>query len=152
MSAVQSNEKPTGNWTFFAAGDPKGQPRPRAFSRGGVTRMYDPGTAEGWKASVAVESKVAKPSVPLLGPVSVNLEFFFRRPKRLLRKCDPDGRVPHDGKPDLDNLAKAVLDALTQLGWWLDDSQVCAGWWAKWYVARGCTPGVCVEVRRVVSE
>ena len=33
--------------SFTVLGDPKGQPRPKAFSRGGHAAVYDPGTAEG---------------------------------------------------------------------------------------------------------
>ncbi len=28
-------------------------------------------------------------------------------------------------KPDVDNLAKLILDAMTKAGYWLDDNQVC---------------------------
>ena len=132
--------------TFFAPGNPKGQPRPRAFSRGGSARVYDPGTAEGWKGSVAIGSQPFKPLAPLTGPIRVDLEFYFARPKRLCRKADHSGRIPHTGKPDLDNLAKAVLDALTQLGWWQDDAQVVAGLWAKFWVPMGAAPGALVTV------
>ena len=40
-----------------APGIPKGQPRPRAFSRNGHARVFDPGTAEGWKSAVAVAAQ-----------------------------------------------------------------------------------------------
>lgn len=136
----------TRTWRFFAPGNPKGQPRPRAFSRGGSARVYDPGTAEGWKGSVAIGSQPFKPPAPLSGPIRVDLEFYFARPKRLCRRNDPQGRIPHAGKPDLDNLAKAVLDALTQLGWWQDDAQVFAGLWVKFWVPMGTAPGVIVMV------
>jgi len=36
-------------FSTFARGAPKGQPRPRAFSREGKASVYDPGTAEGLK-------------------------------------------------------------------------------------------------------
>jgi Holliday junction resolvase RusA-like endonuclease len=32
--------------------------------------------------------------------------------------------VPHIKKPDLDNMLKNILDAMTRLGFWRDDSQV----------------------------
>ena len=64
---------------FFAAGLPKGQPRPRAFSRGGHARVYDPGTAEGWKASVALAARDELPPAPLEGALSVSLRFYMPR-------------------------------------------------------------------------
>lgn len=48
--------------TFFIHGDPKPQPRPRAFARrmGAkfVARVYDAGTAEGWKSQIAMTEAV----------------------------------------------------------------------------------------------
>ena len=122
--------------SFWVAGDPKAQPRHRAFARGGNVRCYDPGTAEGWKALIAAAARPHLPIVPLKGPVEVHIDFFFRRPKRLLRKRDPDRVMWYDRKPDRDNLAKAVLDALTQIGFWFDDAQVCSGRVRKFYCAK----------------
>ncbi len=113
---------------FIAYGDPKGQPRPRAFSRGGMTRMYDPGTAEGWKGQIAAAAMPHKPAERLEGPLRVALLFYFARPKshsnsKGIKPTAPEWRT---SKPDADNLAKAVLDCITQLGFWKDDSQVAS--------------------------
>lgn len=111
---------------FFAPGLPKGQPRPRAFARNGRANVYDPGTAEGWKSDIAV---AAKPHLgeKFEGALKVTLRFAMPRPKSHYRK-DGTSRpgIPEffTKKPDADNLAKAVLDALTQLGAWHDDAQV----------------------------
>jgi Holliday junction resolvase RusA-like endonuclease len=113
---------------FRANGMPKGQPRPRAFVRGNRAAVYDPGTAEGWKGDVAracaeLEGKA------LHTPLSVTLTFYMPRPKGHYRTngtLKPAAPVyMHDSKPDADNLAKAVLDALTGIRAWLDDDQVC---------------------------
>lgn len=124
---MQSNSK----ITFFAEGLPKGQPRPKAFSRGGHASVYDPGTAEGWKACVAM---AAKPHIEarITGPVRLTLSFRFPRPKShfgkkqghpILKESAPDF---HTSKPDSDNLAKAIMDALSQIGIWNDDAQVAS--------------------------
>ena len=114
--------------TFRANGMPKGQPRPRAFSRGGRAAVYDPGTAEGWKSCVAVAAKELEGRC-LHVPLSVTLTFYLPRPKSHFRtngQLKPSVPVfMHANKPDADNLAKAVLDALTTLRVWLDDDQVC---------------------------
>lgn len=114
--------------TFYAEGHPKGQPRPKAFSRGGHAAVYDPGTAEGWKSQVAIAAKPFLPTEPLACPLSLRLSFFMPRPKAHFRGKDSILRdtAPgvHTGTPDADNLAKAVMDALTQLGMWRDDGQV----------------------------
>ena len=134
------------SFSFFADGDPKGQPRPRAFARGGKARVYDPGTAEGFKGSVAVAAKLAGLSGRNIdGPISVRLIAFFRRPKAHYRKTGLRGDAPkfHTSKPDTDNLAKAVLDALTVIGSWGDDAQVANLYVEKRYGERA---GVSAEV------
>lgn len=114
--------------SVFVYGEPKGQPRPRAFSRGGKARVYDPGTAEGWKSAIAEGFRKWLPPSPLAGRVSVEIKAAFARPKGHWKK---DGRtlakgapLDHVQKPDADNMAKAVLDALTTIGMWQDDAQV----------------------------
>lgn len=116
--------------TFFVDGTPKGQPRPKAFSRGGIASVYDPGTAEGWKGCVALAAKDKRPTEPFTGALELTLHFFFPRPKNHFRTgknaslLRDDSPLRHTGKPDSDNLAKAVMDAMTQLAFWKDDGQV----------------------------
>ena len=132
--------------SFFAAGIPKGQPRPRAFARKfGNTysaRVYDPGTAEGWKAQVALAAKASLYGVfPLPGPLGVSLAFYMPRPKGHFGKKGLKASAPSfpTGKPDVDNLAKAVLDALTQVGMWVDDAQIITLMVSKHYGQKtGC--------------
>lgn len=133
---------------FDVHGEPKGQPRPRAFARGGKARVYDPGTAEAWKGSIALAAGIAIQGPPpmLDAPLRVHVAFYFPRPARLLRKKDPDGLIPHTAKPDSDNAAKAVLDALTAIGMWRDDSLVCSLIAEKFYAARGKPSGALVQI------
>ena len=79
------------------------------------------------------------------GPISVRLIAFFRRPKAHYRKTGLRGDAPkfHTSKPDTDNLAKAVLDALTVIGSWGDDAQVANLYVEKRYGERA---GVSAEV------
>lgn len=113
--------------SFFVEGTPKGQPRPKAFVRGGHAAVYDPGTAEGWKSQVAL---AAWPFLgdPFAGPVKLTLGFRMPRPRAHYRgktmTLRDDAPQYHIGKPDADNFAKAVMDALTMLRMWNDDSQV----------------------------
>lgn len=111
---------------FFASGMPKGQPRPRAFAFGGKARVFDPGTAEGWKSRIAEAARPFRPTKPLTGPLYVHLEFFFARPKSHFLREQIRQTAPgyHTSKPDSDNCAKAVLDALTTLRMWTDDALV----------------------------
>lgn len=136
------------NISFFVPGDPKAQPRPKAFARRfgdkWHARVYDPHTAESWKSQIAIAAKDFVPFPALLGPICLTLEFYMPRPKSHFRSNgDPKESAPccHIGKPDLDNLDKAVMDCLTQLGFWADDSQVFRKRSTKWYAvgrATGC--------------
>ena len=136
---------------FFVPGEPKAQPRPRAFARKMgekfVARVYDAGTAEGWKSAVAVAAKPYLPAVPLSGPLRIDIAFLFPRPQRLMKKSSPACRIAHVSKPDRDNLDKAVLDALKVLRMFEDDSQVCCGEVSKWYISAWEQPGAQIEVR-----
>jgi Holliday junction resolvase RusA-like endonuclease len=113
--------------SVYVVGTPKGQPRPRAFSRGGHARVYDPGTAEGWKGEIALALR-SWANARFDGPLRVVLHFNMPRPAGHFRKSGelrPTlDTVAHVQKPDLDNLAKAVFDCLTAIGVWNDDAQV----------------------------
>jgi len=107
-------------------GQPKGQPRPRAFSRGGKAAVYDPGTAEGWKASIALACADLE-GRGLDCCLMVSLVFHMPRPKGHFGKKGLFERfagILFRKKPDADNLAKAVLDCLTSIQAWKDDDQV----------------------------
>lgn len=120
--------------SFFVQGEPKGQPRPRAstFRNGGRPRIFDPGTAENWKSLIAYEAKAFEAHFPIEGPIGIAIDFSFARPKvhfRVLRGILAGLKLTaptwKEAKPDIDNLLKAVMDALTQVGAWRDDAQVC---------------------------
>lgn len=147
--------------SFFVSGEPKGQPRPRAFARkmgNGkfCARVFDSGTAEAWKSCIAAAAAQNKPAAPISGPVRLRICFHIQRPKshyiggkidRGLRETAPHY---HTGKPDSDNLAKAVMDALTQCGWfWGDDAQVAVLTSAKLYADSGT--GAMIEIKEVAA-
>lgn len=110
----------------FIPGTPKGQPRPRAFVRGNRAAVYDPGTAEGWKSEVARAMEPFE-NAKLEGPFGVSLKFYMPRPKLHIGAKGLKPSAPRSlfyKKPDADNLAKAVLDALTSIAVWKDDDAV----------------------------
>lgn len=134
---------------FTVRGLPKAQPRVKAFRRGAHAGVYTPGSASQWKDLVVFAARAHRPPSPLDGPLSVSIDFLMPRPKSRMRKRDPSGEIPSSAKPDRDNLEKAVLDALTQDGWWRDDAQVCAGEVRKLYHAKGAAPGARIAIRAV---
>jgi len=111
---------------FTAYGKPKAQPRAKACIRGKRAGVYDPGTADDWKSIVRAAAKSIWSGVPFDGPVRVWFQFSMPRPKSHFGKNGLKQSAPIyvTTKPDLDNLEKSVLDALTNVGMWRDDSQV----------------------------
>ncbi len=144
----------TRHCTFVVFGIPKAQPRPQAFvnKKTGHASVYDPGSAAEWKSEVRCAALEFTPKLPFLGPLRVSIDFFLPRPKRLYRKKDPPGLILHTAKPDLDNLVKAVYDALTRVGMWRDDSQVCAGPPRKFYHAKSGRPGARITIEVFQKE
>lgn len=104
--------------TFVVLGKPVAQPRHRASFRGGFAKMYIPREhpVHGFKERIIAEAIKQNP-VKIEGCVRLDLMFAFAQKK---------GRVGQFkiSKPDLDNLEKAVMDALTTAGVWCDDAQV----------------------------
>ena len=79
------------------------------------------------------------------GPVRVYINVWFSVPASWSRK-KRDSHVfkYHAQKPDADNVTKAVLDALTDCGAWLDDSQVASCQVIKRWAGQG--PQTLIEI------
>jgi Holliday junction resolvase RusA-like endonuclease len=85
----------------------------------------------------------------ITGPVQLNVYCSFSMPASWSKKkrAELQGAL-HDGKPDSDNVLKAVKDALTDCGVWNDDAQVALAFISKrWSVTpqteiwiRECAP------------
>ena len=111
-------------------GEPIGQPRHRVCTIGGRARMYLPTKhpVHDYKAAIRTEFITeAKVWRTIRGPVHVGIHVWFSMPFSWSKKK----KAAHAGqyhwqKPDADNVVKAVLDALTDCGAWLDDSQVAS--------------------------
>jgi Holliday junction resolvase RusA-like endonuclease len=127
--------------TFRVDGEPIAQPRHRIASRGRFATAYIPkGHAiHAWKYAIEEAARLEAERVgwvPLKNePLAISMSFHFSRPRSNKTEW-------HTQRPDLDNLAKAVLDALHGIAF-LDDSAVLnlrlRKGWGK--------PGVFVEVR-----
>lgn len=125
---------------------PVAQPRQRHAVIGGRVRNYTPTThpVNTYKAALMLAAK-QQGARPLEGPLRVTVRFYLPRPKRLMRKKDPNSPIPHTSRPDIDNLWKSTADALRGLVWH-DDAQVTITKAEKWYVAKGETPCVIIDV------
>ena len=108
----------------------KAQPRPHAARRGNFVTIYNPKTADAWKQSVRSFFKVSKSLKELETlnePLTVRLNFYFKRPKshfNIKRELRKGQSKAHIQKPDIDNLVKAVLDAIVDEGIMKDDKLI----------------------------
>ena len=144
---------------FFAEGFPAPQ---GSKTHVGGGRLIESSRQVGpWRGTVrraAIRAMGGRP--PRTGPLEVYLRFIMPRPKSHLRKgrAQTDGwrllpSAPrhHTGKPDVDKLVRAALDALTGVCW-CDDAQVVAVHGEKSYAYRAApTPGVYVIIRPAVA-
>jgi len=126
--------------------EPIGQPRHRISTRSGFAKMYLPTRHEvhGFKRAIKTAWLNLK-VLPSQKAVFVAIEAFFHRPKARTWKRRPNPRYPHTSKPDIDNVAKAVMDALNKLAW-IDDSQVSRLEVSKTVCAGDDVPHVVISV------
>lgn len=108
--------------------------------------------SQAWYEAVRFAALPFIPTQPWQGPVRVDSEVYFERPKYMQAKKWSDGPIPHTAKPDRDNLDKSILDSLTAAGLYADDAQVCQGGCSKYYVARGHSPGVLIRAKLLSSN
>jgi Holliday junction resolvase RusA-like endonuclease len=123
-----------GVFTLFAQGEPRPQPRARARAFAGHAQVYNPTDADDWKDCVIrAVREFRREHGPLQisagQPIFAELQFIFRRPKGHYGKRGllPSAPAYHMKKPDVDNLAKAVYDALKTANVMQDDCQIVHG-------------------------
>jgi Holliday junction resolvase RusA-like endonuclease len=130
---------------IFIPGEPIAQPRVKVSTKGGFARAYVDAKhpIHAYKQAIRLAYVNAGGEV-LEGPVSVRIVCWFKRPASHSKKRREHGE-PKVSKPDLDNLAKAVLDALNEIAY-NDDGQVCWLYVQKYYVGPCDHSGTEIEV------
>ena len=109
--------------SFTVPGDPVPQPRPRVSTRGGFARAYVPAKhpVHAYRQAVALAAKLAGLGT-ITEPIQVCVVSVFERPKsHTTGRGVVKATAPQVPRPDVDNIAKAVLDAL---GDFFDDTLV----------------------------
>ena len=107
--------------SFVVPGPPVPKARPRTVQNNGKTVTYTPEPVtryENWIRLCAREVLDRNGGTMLHGPLRLEVTFYLRRPASRPKKY----RYP-DRRPDVENLVKSVMDALTGL-LWVDDAQV----------------------------
>ena len=109
--------------TFSVPGNPVPQPRVRVSTRGGFARAYVPSKhpVHDYRTQLATAARDA--GLTATGnPLDVVIDAVFERPKSHMLKKGLKTTAPVLPRPDVDNVAKAVLDALQDVMG--DDSMV----------------------------
>lgn len=114
------------NFNIFFPMEPVAKARARVTALGN----YTPKKTKDAEKLIAWSLRDKYKDKPHSGPVSVKMEFYFRRPKARKKA------INHVCKPDLTNLAKTVEDAANKI-LWDDDSQIISLQLDKYYVPYG---------------
>jgi len=109
---------------FIIKGKSLAKARPQFSSRHGKFRTYTPKTTATFENLVKLEASKHF-DVPFSGPVILLITFYLPRPQHLIWKTKPMPAVWCDKRPDLDNLAKSVLDGLNGIAYH-DDGQIAS--------------------------
>lgn len=128
--------------------EPIGKGRPRATAIGGFARLYTPKKTRTYEEQVeaaALAAFRAERRDIFTGPIRVEVNARFTLPTSKHKKRAPVQAQPHIGKPDLDNIYKAVLDGLNGVAF-VDDVQIVELNGDKWTLAQGETGYVDVTI------
>lgn len=131
---------------FHVPGPAVGKGRPRIGKVDSHARMFTPAKTVNYETLVAMSAQQAMAGAPLIdGPALVDLFIDCQVPASWSKKKQAAalaGTVLPTTKPDIDNVVKAIFDAINGVVW-KDDVQCCSVAVAKRYSA---TPGVRVKV------
>lgn len=138
--------------TFIVPGKPVGKGRPRAAARGKHITLYTPQKTANYESTVALAANQAMAGNPLItGPVEALMTIVLPVPVSWSKRKQADalaGTVMPTSKPDMDNVVKAIFDAINGIVW-TDDVQVVGLRVRKVY---GAIPRVQVTVSPYVSQ
>lgn len=137
--------------TFILPIDPIPKGRPRLSTKTG--RIYTPKRTEEFQNEIRkrVCYELGKyfdfPMYPKEVPVCIDIDFVFRRPKPLQTRKYPEGFLWRPKGDDVDNLEKAVYDALNGI-LWHDDRQIVEGRTRKLWAKRGEDAMIVIVVKK----
>lgn len=132
---------PPRRWRFCVHGNPEPQARPRVSFHSGYAHAYSPKSE--WYETFFTAAKIYAPERIISSPVFLSVEFRFKK-LRSTKKSDLWKSV----RPDLDNLLKAIFDAMTQAKWWKDDGLIVSVRSKK--IFTNGEPGVTVYAKEII--
>ena len=137
---------------FIVPGAPVGKGRPRFARVGKAMRAYTPAATKSYEKVVALLARASLGSRgPLHGALAVRIDAWCPIPSSWSRRKHVRAlgeQLLPTTKPDIDNVAKAVLDALNKIAF-ADDAQIVHLTCSKRY---GSEPRLEVTVREITQE
>ena len=122
--------------TFTIFGKPCGKGRPRFARRGNFVSTYTDKKTANYETLVRLSYQQEHIGEALMeGALTVYVLAYFPVPKSWSKKRKAEAHW-HTNKPDCDNIAKVVFDALNGIAW-TDDSQISTLVVVKGYDAEG---------------
>lgn len=134
--------------TATIPGKPVASMRPRFSRAGGFVRTHMPEKSQSYKAFAQhylAEAMREASLSPCYGAVAVEIDVFFECPKSQQRKREPTQQRLCTSKPDVDNIAKQILDAGNGVAW-IDDAQVAQCLVRKFVARQGEPSRVVVRI------
>lgn len=104
--------------------DPVATPRPRVSFHHGKSRAYYPKNYRDFKVAARLLLRHTHKGVTINPDDLEHTDYLvvLRRPKYMYAKKYPDGLIPHQKRPDRDNLTKSIDDILQDAGIYADDA------------------------------
>ena len=116
---------------FVIPGKPKGKTRPR-FSKGGKNTYTDKGTRE-YEEKVAEAFREAGGTMANYAAIKIRAYYLIpQKTRKDILAGMISGKIRPAKKPDLDNVLKIIMDALTGVAF-EDDNQIVQAYIEKMY-------------------
>lgn len=120
---------------FTVPGIPVAKQRPKFSRQGAFVRSYTPDKTVNYESLVKISYTEKNGETKLSGALRAEIRAFFPIPKSVSKKKHEQmasGKIRHDKKPDADNCAKSILDALNKIAF-DDDGQIAELYVYKYY-------------------
>ena len=108
--------------------------------RNGKPHFYEPPQVAQARAKLSAHLDAHKPHKPMDGPLQAVVKWCYPN-----HGSKPNGAYKAT-RGDLDNMAKLMLDVMTRLGYWHDDSQVASLVLEKFWAN---PPGIYVRINQL---
>ena len=115
----------------------------RNNKRAGVILHYQPKEITDYVTAVKKDIRKYKLSMPIDKPIEICYNFYMERPKSKSEKI-----IWAKWKPDIENLLKAINDAIKEY-FMTDDSRICIVHAYKKYAEPGTLPRTEIEIKEM---